>query len=392
MGGIKNKQSNKLSNKTIPLSDSRLTSPFSQRGTIEDKQSLPLGKGRQMGVAHRWGRYTKYLSIACLSLAILSTLILNIVSSYSSSNIESNAIDSNNELSTLANDSSICNPTNTNAAACISLSITPLTTPTSSPCDTSNSNICMKIPDDGGIATGGHTVEVSSNSYAGYNVLLSASETHNDETSLVNTTNGSSGGSNSHSHSIPTTTGNLSAPSKLDNNTWGYVLTNPAGQETNAIWAGLQPSTNKTAIATTGSLSNQTDSYPVYYGVKVDNPNELLAGDYQTEVVYTATVNSVEPPAISAIEPSQIEAPTNGQSLAISGSNLLSTYDITLYDQNNNSYNCTDIAITDDAKVSCTLPNLPVGKYDLVLTTQGGQIGDGVEVVEPNEPENGDIA
>ena len=35
---------------TIPLSDSRLTSPFSQRGTIEDKQSLPLGKGRQMKV------------------------------------------------------------------------------------------------------------------------------------------------------------------------------------------------------------------------------------------------------------------------------------------------------------------------------------------------------
>ena len=68
MGGIQNKLS-KLSNKvrnlfnslplagrademtkssgglTIPLPDYRLTSPFSQRGTIEDKQSLPLGKG-----------------------------------------------------------------------------------------------------------------------------------------------------------------------------------------------------------------------------------------------------------------------------------------------------------------------------------------------------------
>ena len=75
----------------------------------------------------------------------------------------------------------------------------------------------MKIPDDGGIATGGHTIKVSSNSYAGYNVLLSASETNNDETSLVNTTNGSGGGSNSYS--IPTTTGNLTTPSKLDDNT-----------------------------------------------------------------------------------------------------------------------------------------------------------------------------
>ena len=253
MGGIKNKLSSKLSNKTIPLSDSRLTSPFSQRGTIEDKQSLPLGKGRQMSVAHRWGRYTKYLSIACLSLALISTTGLNLYRTYSSNNIESNAIDSNSEVSTLANDSSICNPTNTNAASCISLSITSLTTPTSSPCDTSNSNICMKIPDEGGIATGGHTIKVSSNSYAGYNVLLSASEANNDETSLVNTTNGSGGGSNSYS--IPTTIGNLTTPSKLANNTWGYVLTNPTGQETNAIWAGLQPSTNKTSIITTNSLS-----------------------------------------------------------------------------------------------------------------------------------------
>ena len=242
----------------------------------------------------------------------------------------------------------------------------------------------MKIPDEGGIATGGHTIKVSSNSYAGYNVLLSASEANNDETSLVNTTNGSS--------SIPTTIGNLTTPSKLDNNAWGYALTNPAGQETNAIWAGLQPSTHKTAIATTNSLSNQTDNYSVYYGVRVDNPEQLLAGDYQTQVVYTATVNPVEPPAISAIDPSQIETPTNGRSLAIGGSNLASTYNITLHDQNNNPYSCTNIAITDDTKVSCALPNLPVGKYDLVLTTQGGQIGDGVEVVEPHEPVFGDIA
>ena len=102
-------------------------------------------------------------------------------------------------------------------------------------------------------------------------------------------------------------------------------------------------------------------------------------------MVYTATVNPVEPPAISAIDPSQIETPTNGRALAIGGSNLASTYNITLHGQNNNPYSCTIIAITDDTKVSCTLPNLPVGKYDLVLTTQGGQIGDGVEVVEPLE-------
>ena len=42
----------------------------------------------------RLATLTKYLSIACLSLAILSTLILNIVSSYSSSSTKINATDS----------------------------------------------------------------------------------------------------------------------------------------------------------------------------------------------------------------------------------------------------------------------------------------------------------
>ena len=324
---------------TIPLSDYRLTSPFSQRGT---KSSLPLAKGRQMSVAHRWGRYTKYLSIACLSLAILSTLILNIVSSYSSSKIESNA-----EPATQANGPLVSGP------ATISLSITPLTTPTSSPCDTSNSNICMKIPDEGGIATGGHTIKVSSNSYAGYNVLLSASEANNDETSLVNTAN----------------------------NTWGYVLTNPTGQETNAIWAGLQPSTHKTAIATTGSLSNQTDNYSVYYGVKVDNPSQLLAGDYQTQVVYTATVKLPSKPTITSVSPNQYELGSNGNStVTIEGTNLASTYSVYLTNTNGDKVgDCTNLGVADDTQLTCTMPtdqtnpDLEPGDYTIHVVTQGGE-------------------
>ena len=35
----------------------------------------------------------------------------------------------------------------------------------------------------------------------------------------------------------------------------------------------------------------QTDTYSVYYGVRVDHPEQLLAGNYQAEVVYTATTN-----------------------------------------------------------------------------------------------------
>ena len=291
----------------------------------------------------------KYIGIASLTIAILSVLILNLISSYSSSNTNSNA-----EPVTQANGPLVSGP------ATISLSITPLTTPTSSPCDTSNSNICMKIPDDGGIATGGHTIKVSSNSYAGYNVLLSASETNNDETSLVNTTNGSGGGSNSYS--IPTTTGNLTTPSKLDDNTWGYVLTNPAGQETNAIWAGLQPSTNKTVIATTGSLSNQTDSYPVYYGVRVDNPSQLLAGDYQTQVVYTATVKLPSKPTITSVLPNQYELGSGGpNTITISAtSGLASTYNVWIDLNNNGSYDtneqCTNLNVASGTTLTCNIP------------------------------------
>ena len=306
----------------------------------------------------------KYIGIASLTIAILSVLTLNIISSYSSLNTNSNA-----EPVTQANGPLVSGP------ATISLFITSLTTPTSSPCDTSNSNICMKIPDDGGIATGGHTIKVSSNSYAGYNVLLSASEAHNDETSLVNTTNGSSGGSNSYS--IPTTTGNLTTPSKLANNTWGYVLTNPTGQETNAIWAGLQPSTHKTAIATTNSLSNQTDNYSVYYGVKVDNPSQLLAGDYQTQVVYTAAVKLPGKPTITSVSPNQYELGSGGSNVVTTaGANLSSAYDIYLQSQSDSAqkYSCTNIQVASDGKsLTCTLPtNAPLGTYGLYITTQGG--------------------
>ena len=223
----------------------------------------------------------------------------------------------------------------------------------------------MKIPDDGGIATGGHTIKVSSNSYAGYNVLLSASETNNDETSLVNTAN----------------------------NTWGYVLTNPAGQETNAIWAGLQPSTNKTSIITTNSLSNQTDNYPVYYGVKVDNPSQLLAGDYQTQVVYTATVKLPPTPTNLSVSPTSYELGSGADStVTITGTNLASTYKVYIesntdstkqYDITNTITNLTDTGLTVTIPTDQTNPDLEAGDYTIHVVTQGGEGTIGFAYKEP---------
>ena len=84
MGGIKNKS---LLNKAI--------------------NKVPLWlKGNVRRQSDKGIVLTKYLGIACLTLAILSTLILNIISSYSSSKVNSNAepiSNSNANLSTLAN-------------------------------------------------------------------------------------------------------------------------------------------------------------------------------------------------------------------------------------------------------------------------------------------------
>ena len=140
----------------------------------------------------------KYIGIASLTIAILSVLTLNIISSYLSSNTNSNA-----EPATQANGPLVSGP------ATISLSITPLTTPTSSPCDTSNSNICMKIPDEGGIATGGHTIRINTNSIAGWGMSLST----NNDGNLVNNENKANVIS-----SLPSTVG-IDQATTLSNNT-----------------------------------------------------------------------------------------------------------------------------------------------------------------------------
>ena len=103
MGGIKNNLTKKLS-KFLPLDreGGRRSLPD---GVINNKVPLWL-KGNVRRQSDKGIVLTKYSGIACLTLAILSTLILNIVSSYSSSKVNSNAepiSNSNANLSTLAN-------------------------------------------------------------------------------------------------------------------------------------------------------------------------------------------------------------------------------------------------------------------------------------------------
>ena len=373
MGGIKNKLSKKLSNKTIPLSDYRLTSPFSQRGT---KSSLPLAKGRQMSVAHRWGRITKYTSLACLTLAILSTLVLNIISSYSNSSTRSNAEPvSNSSTSTLANnnDSSTCDPNNTNAESCISLSITSSSFSTSTGGD--DANLSLQIPREGGIATSRHTVTVVTNNVAGWGLVLSASNS-----SLVNTTNKSFS-----INSLPSSA-TIGSATTLANNTWGVALPYGAWSESGYY---NQPedyvSTNNTVLSRTRwtsidylSTSHEQIAYHntptdgivsysrrnIYYGVRVDNPSELLAGDYQAEVVYTATTNEVPMPTNLSVSPNSYELGSgDANTVTISAdSGLTSAYKVWI-DLNDSQTNtpdsgeeCINLNVISDTRLTCNLP------------------------------------
>ena len=132
MGGIKNK-----------LSKLIYEPPFRKRRQMKS--------GRiSIGGFDRVSKFTKYTSIACLSLAILSTIALNLISTYSSSNIESNA-EPVGDVSTLAN----IDP------ASISISISSYSYPSSSSTGGNNPNLSLSIPQGGGIATGRHTVTVS---------------------------------------------------------------------------------------------------------------------------------------------------------------------------------------------------------------------------------------
>ena len=392
---------------TIPLSDYRLTSPFSQRGT---KSSLPLAKWRQMSVAHRWGRITKYLGIACLSLAALSTLALNIISSYSNSSTRSNA----EPVAQSTNSTLVSGP------AEISLSISPITTPTSSQCDTSNSNICMSIPDGGGIATGGHTVTVDSNATNGYSVIITSSEDSRNSDLVLTKDDGSKDYDHSigslpeiDTNSIKLGTDNGRAV-VLENLSWGVAIPSmkrwqvasgvvrpgnfpffadesyytSQGQSAlaNATFVGVPKyGSSLVKLVNSGnqddeSINNNVDftvsgtigTTNVYYGVRVDNPNELLAGNYQAEVVYTATVNLPPTPTNLSVSPTTFEFDSCNDSLiTIEGTNLSSAYEVYLQKSGTsdeaNRLACTNLNLdSTNNQLTC---NIPTSREEVELNT-----------------------
>ena len=356
----------------------------------------------------------KYIGIASLTIAILSILILNIISSYSSSNIESNAIDSNSEVSTLAQ---------ATGPATISLSIT---SSSSSSTGGDDANLSLSIPQGGGIATGRHTVEVSSNSYAGWSISLTSK---NGETDLVNNSDSK--------YTIPTlpSTATVDKATTLANNTYGvafpygdwltknyyneeadYLSTDQAVLATTR-WTSLASLTKAIGIA--GSDAPTSDARPgtrnIYYGVMVDSPASFPAGDYSASVVYTATALLPPTPSNLAITPNQYEADgCSTPDVTITGTNLESAYSVYI-DLNNNgkldtnltpadlgtgsasegtiSEQCTNLDLVSSggqASLTCTMPrssyiptDQPSDVYIITQATEPGILADAYSYTEP---------
>ena len=342
----------------------------------------------------------KHLSLLTLSIAIISTIGLNILRSYSVNNLLAKAESSNTNTNALASDSSsttTCDPTNTNAPSCISIGITSSSSATGG---SDTSTLSLQIPQEGGIATGRHTVNVKTNNITGYNLSLTA------EPNIAGESNAALINTNHPSSYIAANPVDLSqaVAKPLQNNTWGMAVILPdryddwngyfsneqayLDKDPNALYIPV-PTKQQSSIydyiihPDVPSLPTG-DDFKAYYSIRVDHPNELLAGDYTTQVVYTATVREVPQPTISSTTPNTYEFDScNNSQVTITGTNLSSVYDVYLQKPNAtdeaNRLECTNLSIESSSKLTCTIPTdktkIEPTTYDLYVVSQSTNPG-----------------
>ena len=260
----------------------------------------------------------------------------------------------------------------------------------------------MKIPDEGGIATGGHTIKINTNSIAGWGMSLST----NKDGNLVNNENEAN-----VIGSLPSTA-DIQHATTLSNNTWGIALpygTNAQHYSPEANYLTSDKNTLASTLYSSVAYFSQSPDYliaqrsdntipatetrNIYYGVRVDNPSQLLAGDYQTQVVYTATVKLPPTPTNLSVSPTSYELGSGADStVTIAGTNLASTYKVYIesntdstkqYDITNTITNLTDTGLTVTIPTDQTNPDLESGDYTIHVVTQGGEGTIGFAYKEP---------
>ena len=98
----------------------------------------------------------------------------------------------------------------------------------------------------------------------------------------------------------------------------------------------------------------------IYYGIKVDNPSTMIAGDYTANVVYTV-IAELKTPSITSISPNPIRTGASNR-VAIEGNNLSIVSKVTI-DDRGTIRDCTSIThsgTNDDTTPTCTLPAMTV--------------------------------
>ena len=317
----------------------------------------------------------KYIGIASLTIAILSVLILNIISSYSNSHIQSKA-ESVSDTSTLAS---------TDPAG-ISISISSYSF--SSSTGSNDPNLSLTIPQGGGIATGRHTVTISVGSDVQEYRARFSSKT--DETSLVN--------ENDNSVKIPAvnnfyvdgdgSTQDLERVlSGVSGNVWAYSYEEHGNAPaiTSARVDALPPASDP-VIFQYDLDAVGTSSTDINYGVKVEHPESMPAGNYITNIVYTATVEQLRQPVLTSVTPSTYELGSNeSNTITITGKYLSTASKAYLvHASTGEQYYCTDLQlvstdVSGNTILTCNVPtdqtdpNIEPGTYGVYVLTNAGE-------------------
>ncbi|MDO4759784.1 MAG: BspA family leucine-rich repeat surface protein [Candidatus Saccharibacteria bacterium] len=144
-----------------------------------------------------------------------------------------------------------------------------------------------------------HTVTVDTGAASGYQLFI-ATDSVDHQTMYID------GDSSITHHTIESTTGTYAAPAALSLNTWGYAVAgldnfdgsyNTSYPSTSSKFASVPLAGSEQLIHEhDGSISDDTTD--VYFGVRAGS--NLVAGDYSTEITYTALPSAI-PRAAKAI-------------------------------------------------------------------------------------------
>ena len=335
----------------------------------------------------KWATVTKYLGLGLLVLAIMATAIMNAVGGglsrlkdYQSAGAVN---DTNSGISAYVAGAD-------GAASIISFTFSNATGSVSS--DGRSVTVDIQSPDSGGIATGRHTVNIQSNSIAGYIVTVEGS---GGSTALSPVDFG--GSTTTNNHLINPVSGTLASPSTLSSNTWGMAIPGRSGYSAESVYTtglpaanggtngGVENAANQATLraATFGQIpaktnaatvieSNQAsgpahdgsaaDMQNIYYGVNTEPT--LQAGEYSTTITYTATVKLPAAPTNLSVSPNSYKLGSgDANTVTISAdSGLTSAYKVWI-DLNGNHANtpdsgeeCTNLNILSDTQLTCNLP------------------------------------